>query len=257
MNRLSSQPPRFSIILATYNRAYCLAKAVDSVLKQDYPHYELLIVDDGSTDGTQDLLEERYAKELASQQIRYIPLACNQGVCAARNEALRQAANPWICYIDSDNFIKEHYLSTFVQAMKANPKKRTFYADFIAEHSQVILSENFDFQRLLIGNYIDLGVFVHHRSAYSKLGGYDLNLRRLVDWDLIIRYTRKYKPIHIKEVVMVYDDSESESRISVSENLEKAHAYVEQKYTYLRSTTRWRRRMWGIIQHDFLDKWRK
>lgn len=201
---------KFSIIMPTYNRAYCIATAIDSVLHQTYDDFELIVVDDGSTDRTSELVEKRYAPELASGRIKLISQV-RAGVSRARNTALGHARNEWIAYADSDNEMNPDFLETYVKAIADYPKAKTFYARRISKKRGVTIGHGFDFKRLLRGNYIDLGVFVHHRSVYEELGGFDEELTRLVDWDLIIRYTERYRPIYLKRTVLVYNDCAKDS----------------------------------------------
>ena len=76
-----------SVIIPTYNRAHCLGNAVDSVLAQTHAHVEVIIIDDGSTDGTSNLVASRYGSD---ERVRYIQQA-NSGVAAARNHGFRVA----------------------------------------------------------------------------------------------------------------------------------------------------------------------
>ena len=80
--------PTFSVIMPAYNRAYCIRTAIDSILRQTYRRYELLIADDGSTDETESLIHSKYAGEISDGRIVYLKLN-HAGVCHARNAALR------------------------------------------------------------------------------------------------------------------------------------------------------------------------
>ncbi len=211
---------KFSIILPTYNRARCITDAIDSVLKQTFKNFELIIIDDGSTDGTGEIIKNKYSKQIAKKQIRYIK-AKKQGVCKARNRGLAAAKNPWIAYIDSDNVVHSDFLKTFANAISKNDNQ-LFYAQLQKRISGGIVGYNFDREYLLYGNYIDLGVFVHHKNLYKKLGGFDESLKRLVDWDLIIRYTRDYTPMFIEKVLLDYDDSDGDRITKMEKNNAKA-----------------------------------
>ena len=85
-----------SVIIPTYNRAYCLSRAIDSVLAQSHPVEKICVIDDGSTDDTQQLLQSNYP------QIHYIRQE-NKGVSAARNKGIRKIKSQWIAFLDSDD----------------------------------------------------------------------------------------------------------------------------------------------------------
>ena len=96
--------PYFSVILPTYNRAHLLSKAIDSVLTQSFTDWELVIVDDGSTDATKELVAA-----YSDERIRYIYQE-NQERSAARNNGINQARGAYICFLDSDDYFLEKKL---------------------------------------------------------------------------------------------------------------------------------------------------
>ena len=93
-----SNLPLVSIILATYNRAHILGRAIDSVLRQTYPNFELIIIDDGSTDNTSSVLQK-----YSDPRIRIFKHEFNMGVTAAKNSGLRQIRGDWFSTFDSDD----------------------------------------------------------------------------------------------------------------------------------------------------------
>lgn len=203
----------FSIILPTYNRKHVLGRAIDSVLDQTFTNYELIIVDDGSTDNTEDFLKENY-KEYLFSKIFYVKIE-HSGVCSARNHGLKIARYEWICYLDSDNFLDKNYLEIYTSYIVLF-KDKCYYSRFkiINEDSEEIFSFKFDYKKIFKHNIADLGVFVHHRDIYKKFGGFDQNLRRYVDWDLFLRYTENNEPIFIPIVTLYYDNLKRLDRIT-------------------------------------------
>lgn len=219
----------FSIIMPTYNRAYIIQNSIDSVLSQTYRNFELIIADDGSTDETESLIHTRYKAELDQGIIRYIKCP-HRGVCATRNAALREVRKSWIAYVDSDNTIREHFLRTFADAIMEHPNTRSFYAKALITQTKVELGRDFDYSPLRHANYIDLGMFVHHVSLYRQHGGFDETLKRLVDWDLILKYTYEEPPYYIKKVVLDYNDDKWQvDRITMKNSLSDSLARVRQK----------------------------
>lgn len=218
----------FSLIMPTYNRKKIISKSIDAVLRQSYQNFELIIVDDGSTDGTDSFIRKNYAKELQSGKIVYI-LKANEGVCKARNIGLKAAKNDWIGYVDSDNLIFPNFLEIFASAISEH-KNKIYYSKFARMSDRRDVGCSFDFPKLLKGNYIDLGTFVHQKSVYSELGGFDENMTRLVDWDLVLTYTKKYLPCFIPVVTMLYNDADNYTRISNTADYEKNKKYIQAKH---------------------------
>ena len=108
-------PALVSVILPTYNRAWALKEAIDSVLSQDYPYIELIVIDDGSTDHTQDLLEP-YKNRIT------ILTQKNKGVSAARNSGIKKSRGSLIALLDSDDAWDKRKISCQVDFFKAHSK---------------------------------------------------------------------------------------------------------------------------------------
>lgn len=224
----SASEVRFSIIMPMFNRAKTVERAIRSVQGQVHQNWELLMVDDGSTDGT----EATVLPYLVDPRIKYLKMEKNGGVSAARNMGLSQATGEFISYLDSDNVLRENFLSVFANATIEFPTHKVFYSRFCRASDGMVIGQSFDLKTLMRSNFIDLGTFVHHRACYTERGGFDTSLKRLVDWDLILNYTRKYFPVYISGVLMDYTDDENDNgRISVREDLVKAYAAVRSKHT--------------------------
>lgn len=103
-----------SVIIPTYNREKYITKAVDSVLCQNYPNYEIIVIDDGSTDNTR-LVLNAYA-----EKIKYI-YQQNAGVSAARNRGIKSAEGEWVAFLDSDDEWEENYLVSQIKRVEEVP----------------------------------------------------------------------------------------------------------------------------------------
>ncbi len=132
-----------SVIIPTYNRVETLPRCLDSVLAQSLLANEILVVDDGSDDDTQSLIESRYP------QCRYIRQT-NQGVSSARNLGVREARNDWIALLDSDDGWQPNKLERQQQALHKHPEYRLC-------HTQEIWIRN--------------GVRVNSMKKHAKSGG--------------------------------------------------------------------------------------
>ena len=208
--------PKFSLIMPTYNRKDQINDAVQSVLNQrsDFDiEYELIIADDGSVDGTVEMLKSTYVTELSNRKINLLSLE-HRGVCSARNTAVAQARFPWVCYIDSDNAVLPSFLETFYKTIIKNPYCQFLYAQHYLVSEQKITEHEFCRRQLLKGNFIDLGSICHTKKLFEQIGGFDESLTRLVDWDLILRMTAMAEPIYIPTIVMNYNSKFSYQRIT-------------------------------------------
>ena len=205
-----------SVVMPTYNRVSIVGRAIDSVLKQTYDNLELIVIDDGSTDDTESLISEKYDEYIKNGKIKYIKQE-NSGVNIARNNGLANATGNIIAYLDSDNYWLDTYLEKMVDALVDN-KCNTAYAamdvDDKYRNRKFIRETKYNRNELLKGNFIDLNIFVHKKFLYDQLGGFNETLNRLVDWDLILRYTRLNEPFFVDQVLAKYFLSEDLKNIS-------------------------------------------
>ena len=107
----------FSVIIPTYNRAHLITETIESVLAQTYPHFEVIIVDDGSTDSTKNVIWNRYGQE---GRIKYF-YKQNEERGAARNFGLKQSAGDYAVFFDSDDWMMPDYLTTLKKIIDKNP----------------------------------------------------------------------------------------------------------------------------------------
>ena len=115
-------PMYISVVIPSYNRARTLGRALDSVLAQSSPAHKIIIVDDGSSDGTARLLQREYP------QARYF-YQRHRGVSAARNHGIRKARGTWIALLDSDDAWLARKLESQITALRANPGYSIVHSD--------------------------------------------------------------------------------------------------------------------------------
>ncbi len=121
--------PFFSVVIPTYNRALFLPGTIDSVLAQDYDDFEIVVVDDGSTDGTAEVIETNYACET---KVRYYKQP-NSERGAARNNGFKQARSPYVVFLDSDDLMHTDHLSTLAKIVAEHPD-----ANFLATKFAIV-----------------------------------------------------------------------------------------------------------------------
>ncbi len=117
-----------SVVVPTYNRAYCICRAIDSVRQQTHSNWEILLVDDGSTDNTKAVIASTYAGD---PRIRYI-YQQNAGVSAARNAGIRESKGDYVAFLDSDDTWKPWKLETQLECFRFFPEVGMVWTDFEA-----------------------------------------------------------------------------------------------------------------------------
>src|SRR5580700_4516554 len=112
MRSMPVKPIAFSIIVPTFNRQGLVVEALESISQQTYPHWECIVVDDGSTDDSESILRCIANRD---QRFRYLR-QCNSGAAAARNSGVRNCAHNWIVFLDSDDLLLPDALSAYARA---------------------------------------------------------------------------------------------------------------------------------------------
>lgn len=187
-------PPKFSIIIPTYNRAYVLWRAIESVISQTEPDWEMIVVNDGSIDCTVRLLEE-----FRDERIRVLTIS-NQGQSAARNRGLESARAEYVAYLDSDNTWHPDFLETMDKAIRQTNdcvlwycgQNSTFW-ERTESGEWFLISQTADLRKQYTSEEIwqmkgaDTNCMVHRRSVTEKISGWDERCRWLEDWDFFLR----------------------------------------------------------------------
>lgn len=207
-----------SIVMPVHNRLGTVKAAIDSVLSQVYQQFELIIVDDGSTDGTTELV-----KSYQDVRIKFFRFDQCGGVSAARNKALTMAKGKYIAYLDSDNTWDDRYVAAMVGAFNELPTAAALYSGqllYRGDQSNPFAIRFGSFNRSLAANrnYIDLNAFCHTREIYESLGGFDLELRRYVDWDLILRIAEAGKVFSVPVLLSNYYYEKADNTITGNES---------------------------------------
>lgn len=204
-----------SIIMPTYNRGFCCTNAIDSVIKQTHSNWELMIIDDGSTDDTPNII----SKYLCDDRVRYIRQD-NGGVSMARNRGLNLTTGDYVFYLDSDNRWHENYLHAMITYMNACELSCAYSALDARDDSderRFIRGREFDWLLCLEGNYIDLNAFAHRTDAVGAQDYFDEDLKRLVDWDFILSLTAKNRTAYAPFMGVIYYCGEGGGRITLTQ----------------------------------------
>lgn len=191
-----------SIIVPTYNRENVIGRALRSILRQTYSSYEVVVVDDASTDGTESVVAD-----LQDPRIRYIALQENQGAAHARNVGIREAKYDYIAFLDSDDeWLPDKLELQMKKMLKSSEQFAMVYCrmrglsrdgsgTFVCPQQDYVkeILEGDLFKPLLFQNVIGTPAMVARRECLEQVGGFKETLHCLEDWELILRIAKRWK----------------------------------------------------------------
>jgi glycosyltransferase involved in cell wall biosynthesis len=204
-------PPPVSVVIPAYNRASSIGAAINSVLRQTYPDFELVVVDDGSTDGTPEA-----ARAITDPRLRVIAAPRNLGAAGARNLGVAEARGTWIAFQDSDDewlpeklarqmarlaanpdFVAAYCGLLTVGALNARPGERTTLR-YVPDPS-VRPAEGDILEPLLQRNMISTQTLVVRRDVFLALGAFDEATTPIEDWDFALRLAHRGRVAFVDE----------------------------------------------------------
>jgi glycosyltransferase involved in cell wall biosynthesis len=196
--------PLFSVVIPTHNRAELILKTLNSVLSQTYQNYEVVVIDDASTDNTAEVL----APLIRTQSIRYVRHEQNYERAQSRNTGMKNARGAFVTFLDSDDLMYPTNLEDAADFIKANPTSKLFHNlyQLVDENDHVLCKYDFPsltdpLRAITGGNFLaSIGVFIH-RDIYKNFS-FDTNplLTGSEDWDFWLRVVPHYQPGRIKKV---------------------------------------------------------
>lgn len=207
MSALTDNQDLISVVIPCYNHGKYLPDAIDSVLSQNHKNVEVLVVDDGSTDCTKDVVCRRYA---GVAPVRYI-YQCNQGLSAARNTGIDHSNGNYFVFLDADDWLVDNALTTNISFLQENHQAAFVSGGHIiineGEHYREEKSEGIDgnyYNEMLRRNYIGMHAAVMYRKWVFDEFRFDPKLKASEDYDLYLHVTRKYPVCHHKHLIAVY-----------------------------------------------------
>jgi glycosyltransferase involved in cell wall biosynthesis len=218
---LSESQPLVSVIIPTHNRCGWLSQAIESVLNQTYVRFELIVVDDGSTDGTPDLLKGY------GRSIRLIHQA-NGGVSRARNTGIRKARGALIALLDSDDSWLPEKLEHQVAFLKASPQALICQTEeiWIRNGKRVNPKKRHQkfsgmiFEKTLPLCLVSPSAVMMRRSLFEEVGLFDENLPACEDYDLWLRIAWKY-PVYLIDTPLTVKHGGHPDQLSAMPELDK------------------------------------
>ncbi len=200
--------PAVSVIIPTYNAAEYLSKAIESVLAQTFKDYELIVVDDGSTDDTEEVVRR------FGDRVKYLRQE-NRGPGAAKNLGIKNSRGSLIATLDADDRWFPHKLAVQFAYMKEHSEAALVYGNCSTFDEQGILTEAYDgihrkvfsgdvFDKLILKNFIASITIMVRKSCLARVGLFPENFMISEDWHLWLRIAKEYPIGYIDEPLAMY-----------------------------------------------------
>ena len=202
--------PTVSVIIATYNRENFIREAIDSVLKQTYTDYEIIVIDDASEDNTENIVQDYINK---NPKIKYIKNDQNLGIARTRNKGLRLASGIYIAPLDSDDYwMDRDKLKKQVEFLNANPDYALLGGGImhIDAQSKPIKKVLFPVYDSVIRNIIlqfnpfAQSTLLFRKNVALECGGYSIEYKICDDYELWLKMGLKYKFTNIPQILAGY-----------------------------------------------------
>lgn len=194
-----------SVIIPTYNREKTISDSLLSVTGQSITNIEVLIIDDGSTDSTEQLIQKSAKYD---ERIKYYKQK-NGGANKARNLGIRLAKGKYIAFNDSDDLWKQDKLKKELSFLDKNKNYKGVFSKFklhlVNEDKELIAPEKFDgplYLQMLQANVINTPNFIIESKTIREFGGFNETLRRFQDWELATKIAKKYLLFFMDEVLV-------------------------------------------------------
>jgi len=204
--------PLVSVIIPCYNAEKFLSTTLQSVLKQTYDNIEIIIVDDGSTDSTSQIVSNLIEQNPTDKKIIFYRQA-NKGVSAARNLGIQMASGEIIAFLDSDDIWYPHKVITQLELLDAHSDVVIVASNFdrLSPYGKLLKTKKIskkiyylDFQQLAVKNKIGTSTVMVRKEIFEKVGFFDESLRGPEDWDMWLRIAKVGKIAYIDEPLAIY-----------------------------------------------------
>lgn len=198
--------PTFSVIIPSFNRAHLLPRTLRSVMLQTYKNYEIIVIDDKSSDHTDTLL-----KKPAYENVRFIKHEQNRGAAQARNTGIQAATGDYICFLDSDDVWLPEKLTTQKKLIDETGAKLIGSQSIkLDENSQQCVVQfhprkiNTHSDELLSNLHINTSSLCIEKNLLNVVNGFDTRLKNFEDWDLLLRLAENLEEIRVTNEMLVF-----------------------------------------------------
>lgn len=203
MDMLTKQP-LISIIIPAYNAESFISDAIRSVLAQDEQRYEILVIDDGSTDKTIEVVHA-----ITDQRLRLLQQSSNQGASAARNRGLKEARGEYLAFLDADDSWSPYFLSTMLAAIQ-QPLAMVYCDDYRTSFAETIHWQAPEplpiiektMADIFAHPYMATGALLFRRDVLAKVMGFNTELQTAEDIDFVLRIAEHYRIGYLPQALM-------------------------------------------------------
>jgi glycosyltransferase involved in cell wall biosynthesis len=205
--------PLISVIIPVYNRADTIARAIHSILEQTFKELDVIVVDDGSTDQTIQVVQE-----IHDARVQLLQHPRNMGAAEARNTGMKAATGKYIALLDSDDeWLRDKLQMQLDAFVHAAPDQKACYTAFerIDQRfgTQIYFPRDPDLKKLFLACDVAPSTLLFERSVLDKIGYMDSSFIRYEDWDWILRYCKEYRFLPVeKPMVRKYYTPEGSSK---------------------------------------------
>lgn len=213
----------FSIIIPTYNRAHFIGNTIKSVLNQTYPDFEIIVVDDGSTDNTVEIVQS-----FSSDKIRYFKIP-NSERGYARNFGSHHALGQWLIFFDSDDEMYNSYLEKAKKIIDENPSITIFHTEYDIKVNNTIASHHTYPREIIFGNPFSCNNIVVRKSFFEKFKFIEDRTRAgLEDWELWLRISAHTEIKHFPVITsaVIQHDERSVMQIDKERWIKKVETFI-------------------------------
>lgn len=221
--------PIISVIMPCYNQAKYMPEALQSLLDQDYPYWECIMINDGSPDNTEDVAKQWIEKD---KRFKYFWKE-NSGVCDTRNYGVDRAIGEYIVPLDGDDKLGAHYFSEAIKAFTKDPAIKLIYSDTVlfGDVNEKKINPDFVFEKMLTENQI-YNSAIFRKSDFLEAGGYNLNMfDGIEDWDFYLSLIKPNdKVIKLNDFHYYYRIKEVSRSMRIFRETEKNDAMLLQMF---------------------------
>jgi glycosyltransferase involved in cell wall biosynthesis len=219
------EPDFVSVVLPTFNRAELLPRSIRSILNQSHRNFELIVIDDGSTDSTETIVAG-----IDDARVRYIRLDCNRGQATARNLGLAAGSAELVAFQDSDDVWLPHKLSRQLDILRNDADLAGVYSDlmrcnangarFVFKAPALVVGSFFDDRPTLYQTYgLGIQTCLFRKKALIDLGGFRDDMRCYEDLEFLLRIAYRHRLQRVPEALVEY--FETPGSVSTNVNAER------------------------------------